>query len=257
MLNIKVVYYINEMHRTLKKTRKNIYSEECKDFTIKLISGITRESRNFLNAVLSITEALALEVSNNPYFKPFLDHIKLQIDKLWSLVDELTELKKCLEPLNYKDESLIYLISRIDRMIREKFINSSHTINVKKPSKIDRIYIKCDIFKLTQTIGYLVENAIQHSPENTEIRIIFRVGKKYLNIYVIDIGEGIPLENMEKIFNPFFTTKVGHRGFGLKFAKTIIISHNGNISIYNNAKREGCTAKIVLPLMKTDIYHET
>lgn len=236
------------MENVKKKQLKAFYSKDNRDFIIKLIGGITQESRNFLNAVLSITEALALEVSNNPYFKPFLDHMKLQIDRLWSLVDELTELKKCFEPFNFNKESLISFINSIDRMLHDKFVTDKHLINIKVPSKIDKIYLNCDLFKLTQAIGYLLENAIQHSPDGTDVKILFKVGKRALSIYIIDKGEGISIENIDKIFSPFFTTKIGHRGFGLKFAKIIINSHNGNIDIYNNAKKQGCTAKIILPI---------
>lgn len=241
------------MVKNYRNQKKYLYQKENRDFIIKLIGGITQESRNFLNAVLSITEALALEVSNNPYFKPFLDHMKLQIDKLWTLVDELTELRKCFEPLNFNKESLISFINSIDRMLHDKFTTTKHLINIKVPSKIDKVYLNCDLFKLTQTIGYLLENAIEHSPDGTEVKILCKVGKRSLSIYINDKGEGISVENIDKIFSPFFTTKIGHRGFGLKFAKIIINSHNGNIALYNNAKKQGCTAKIILPIIHENI----
>lgn len=241
------------MTKTDKSKNNTLYLQENRDFIVRLLGGITQESRNFLNAVLSITEALALEVSNNPYFKPFLDHMKLQIDKLWSLVDELTELKKCFEPLNIKKESLISFIDSIDRMLHDRFTSTKHLINIKLPSKIDKIYLNCDLFKLTQTVGYLLENAIQHSPEGTDVKVLFKVSKRALNIYIIDKGEGISPENKDRIFFPFFTTKIGHRGFGLKFAKIIIISHNGNINIYSNTKKQGCTAKIILPVIHENL----
>ena len=71
-------------------------------------------------------------------------------------------------------------------------------------------------------------------------------------IYIIfeDEGEGIPEENIEKIWNPFFTTKEMGTGLGLGIVKNIIESHGGKIEIGNNYPMRGTKVTLQLPAKK-------
>ncbi|NIP61642.1 MAG: GHKL domain-containing protein, partial [Nitrosopumilaceae archaeon] len=59
-------------------------------------------------------------------------------------------------------------------------------------------------------------------------------GQKYLIIKIEDSGPGISSENINKIFDPLFTTKQTGTGLGLVSCKTIVESYGGNISVNNN-----------------------
>ena len=69
---------------------------------------------------------------------------------------------------------------------------------------------------------------------------------EWVKIEINDTGQGIPKENIEKIFATFFTTKGEGRGFGLWRAKTIIENLGGNISV-TSQKGTGTTFTILLP----------
>ena len=100
--------------------------------------------------------------------------------------------------------------------------------------------------------------------------IIIKAGKENNTIFLefIDNGDGIPLENRDKIFNAFFTTSnpKGHKasstdeltgtGLGLKIVRDIVESYNGEISIENAPTGFSTNIKIIIPIAKPEEIHE-
>ncbi|MCO6516035.1 MAG: PAS domain-containing sensor histidine kinase, partial [Snodgrassella sp.] len=72
--------------------------------------------------------------------------------------------------------------------------------------------------------------------------------QKYQLIRIKDNGEGIKKELMDKIFMPFFTTKISGTGLGLAMVQKIVSSHKGKISIKNNENSSGVTVEVALPI---------
>ena len=103
-----------------------------------------------------------------------------------------------------------------------------------------------DVEQLKQVILNLVLNAMQAMPDGGEICLAARPGGAGLLIEVSDQGCGIPPENLDKIFNPFFTTKEQGTGLGLAVAHQIVSQHDGILQARNNPGR-GMTFSILLP----------
>ena len=103
--------------------------------------------------------------------------------------------------------------------------------------------------QLQQALVNLFLNAIQASPNDSHIEILADRQDNELVISVRDEGEGIKTDAMDKIFNPFFTTKAEGEGsgLGLSIALGIIEHHHGQLMLENNPGR-GVTATVRLPL---------
>jgi len=93
------------------------------------------------------------------------------------------------------------------------------------------IFLRVDTIQLTQVIFNLVINAIYFSPKKGKIVVEVSDEKEHVILRITDEGKGIPKENSEFIFNPFYTTKpVGDgSGLGLSVVHGIIKSHKGTI----------------------------
>jgi signal transduction histidine kinase len=108
-----------------------------------------------------------------------------------------------------------------------------------------------DSSKLQQVFLNLLENAAQHSPEGSEIRFVVTAPKKATaRICVIDQGTGVLPENIQRVFEPFFTTRNKGNGLGLSIVKNIMQALGGDIMIRNNEIPPGCTVEIILPLVQ-------
>jgi len=86
-----------------------------------------------------------------------------------------------------------------------------------------------------------------------EVRVIETPEGDMLRIQVSDQGPGIPLEIIERLYEPFFSTKTDGMGMGLNICRSIIESHHGRLWVENNAtekdpSRPGCTFTILLPI---------
>ena len=104
---------------------------------------------------------------------------------------------------------------------------------------------------LEQAIYNLIDNALRYSPENLPVEIVVLQHSKQLQIRVIDQGPGISHCAQEKIFEVFYSSRIGDRGeggtgLGLHVAAGIVQAHQGTLVVLPTAK--GCTMQINLPI---------
>ena len=102
--------------------------------------------------------------------------------------------------------------------------------------------------QLQQVFLNLLLNAVQATSSNGRISISIKSETKQIEFLVSDDGVGIPRENIEKVFQPLFTTKpIGQgTGLGLALCRQIIASLGGRIDVKSSVG-EGATFRILLP----------
>ncbi len=168
-----------------------------------------------------------------------IDLIEKSIDRISHQVDDVLGYVRN-SPLNLQNISLKELIQ-----------NSLDKVNVPKDveviiSKKD-INIDCDTVKLDAVFINLIVNSIQAMHDGGKIDIEIHEQDNLAIIKFIDSGEGIPEDNLPKIFEPLFTTKQKGTGLGLASCKNIVEQHQGEISVSNNPT----TFTIALPKILT------
>jgi signal transduction histidine kinase len=99
---------------------------------------------------------------------------------------------------------------------------------------------------LKQVFMNILLNAIQSMPDGGNLKVLMGICDEYITVSIIDEGSGITEENIEKIFDPFFSTKEKGTGLGLAIAHKIMQCHNGLIKAYKNEER-GSTFCINFP----------
>lgn len=116
----------------------------------------------------------------------------------------------------------------------------------------EEMWLRADTLQLTQIVFNLIMNAIYFSEKNSLVTIQGFQSEKAIVLKVSDEGPGLTNEAMDKIFQPFFTTKPTGEGsgLGLSVVHGIVASHNGSIIAENN-KDKGATFTVSLP--KTDL----
>ena len=113
--------------------------------------------------------------------------------------------------------------------------------------------VNCNINQMKQVFMNIINNAIQaiEGEGNIDIQTVFLSEKKVVRVSISDNGVGIEKDNIEKIFDPFYTTKsVGEgTGLGLSISYGIVKSHGGQILVSSEAGN-GTTFLIDLPIYR-------
>ena len=221
----------------------------------QIAGGVAHEVRNPLNAILSITEALFREsaIENNPEFEPYIKHIRTQVNRLVLLMNELLDLGKNIPTASIKPVPL-YEVCR-DTIDLWNSSGSLQETTVLLTADIDpvNIYVMADRGRLVQIIFNLLENAAQHSPNSA--KIILRLVDTDLNnpfkptaiIRITDVGCGIPPDKLDRVFDPFYTSRKEGTGLGLALVKHFVEDMNGTVILFNNDPPPGCSAEVHIP----------
>jgi two-component system sensor histidine kinase HydH len=107
--------------------------------------------------------------------------------------------------------------------------------------------LRIDIHLFTQALSNIIINAMQATEKNGTVSLEFSQHNSSGRFIVKDSGKGIPKEEMEKIFNLYFTTKSDGTGLGLSIVQQIISQHNGTISV-DSSVGKGTSMTIEIPL---------
>ncbi|HMN62877.1 MAG TPA: ATP-binding protein, partial [Anaerolinea sp.] len=111
--------------------------------------------------------------------------------------------------------------------------------------------IQADPIRLGQAVGNLLSNAIKFTPAGGKVTVTSGAGGQEVWLRVTDSGPGIPADEQEKIFTPFFRGGQGKRftegmGLGLSIARDLVQAHGGRLELVS-APGEGSQFTIYLP----------
>jgi nitrogen fixation/metabolism regulation signal transduction histidine kinase len=167
-----------------------------------------------------------------------------QVDALKLMVNEFSEYSRTPKIVR-KTINIIELIDEIS------YLYSGQDIEIKKnyPKKIKEI--KLDENKFRQVLINIFDNskAAIENIKNPKIVITVKYDKDFITLKFKDNGIGIPKEIIDKIYEPYVTSKKTGTGLGLAIVNKIIEEHSGKIEI-NNTKPNGVCILITLPLME-------
>ncbi len=138
------------------------------------------------------------------------------------------------------DESLFLLMPMIETRKMKIHENTICSMQIKGDSEL-----------LKQVFMNILLNAIQASPEKGKIDVCVKGEEEFIVVEVSDEGTGIDQENMEKIFNPFYSTKEKGTGLGLTITSKIMLAHRGKIKV-ESEKKKGTCFQLYFPINHED-----
>lgn len=194
----------------------------------ELTSRITHDMRNPLTVIINYA-TMVRKNAKNKLDKKSLDQLELIEDearKMYHQIEDVLNYVK-LPPLKLQTHSLHDILKKV---IERTQIVDDIEINLPKTNP----FITCDIDKMEIVFVNLITNAIEAMNKSGTISINTSESKDTITIEIEDSGPGINQENIEKVFEPLFTTKTTGTGLGLASCKNIIDRHRGTISVKNN-----------------------
>lgn len=217
-----------------------------------LIASLAHEIRNPLVSIKTFTQLLPERIDDEEFRSYFLKVASGEIDRLTGLINELLGFARPSEP-KPQGEDINALIDKMEVLISSEARKKNITI-AKQYGK-DLPQIKVDAEQIKQVLLNIFLNAIQaiHGEGKiyTETRMvqvpIQETPETFMQIEIRDTGVGIPEENLEKIFDPFFSTRPEGSGLGLAISNQIIHEHGGFINVESEVGK-GTSFKVHLPL---------
>ena len=210
----------------------------------EMAAGISHEIRNPLGIIRSSAELLKKKAAKVDPANTIPDIIVEEANRLNRIITDF---------INYaKPRSPNFAACRVEEVIDKNITFLEAQINeqgyvVKKNYQNSLPEIMADSTMLYQSFLNILINAMQAMPDGGRILIEVGAGDHLVTVHFDDEGQGIPHENLGKIWDPFFTTKEMGTGLGLGIVKNIVESHGGSIQIVNRPVR-GARVTIELPL---------
>jgi nitrogen fixation/metabolism regulation signal transduction histidine kinase len=194
---------------------------------IKLIAGNLSERLQHEDKVINIEHMKEEEVEE---IRTGLETIHRRASGLSVFLDAYTNLYKTPE-FRMEQTEVPALLKRIKGLFREQAQQQQCTLKIHCPDP--DLKLELDARMIEQVLINLVKNAMEaiSTQENREIILSATRNKKELGISVEDTGTGIPEDQMESIFMPFFSTKEKGTGIGLSFSQHIMRLHKGYIRV--------------------------
>jgi signal transduction histidine kinase len=221
------------------------------------VSMVAHEIKSPMNTVLAqlkiINDGLAGDVT--PKQKEILDRTSERIMSLVDMSSDLLDLARIESGLVTQEKEKLNLKHILEDQVN--FYQAS-----AKDKGLDLVLDKIPELppimgnrqNIEEVFSNLISNATKYTPEGGRISIDAEVEKKYIRVSVADTGFGIPLNNINRIFDRFYRVKddqtrmITGTGLGLSIVKSIIEAHNGMISVESEPGK-GSTFFVDLPIV--------
>lgn len=237
---IVTVRDITELKRLELLTQRN---DRMKELGL-LAAEMAHEIRNPLGGIKGFASLLERDLKEHPELKKMASYIVEGTDELNALVSHVLDYARPVEP-HFTSTSLKELIEEVVRLVE-----LDHSLQPKPHFKIkltpEKLKASVDPHMLKGALLNLTVNSIQAMPQGGEILFKGALEKNQLILEIQDTGPGIPKEDREQIFSPFFTTKTEGNGFGLTEVHKVVHAHGGQIDLIVSKKR-GAHFKMTLP----------
>jgi PAS domain S-box-containing protein len=214
----------------------------------QLAGSIGHELRNPLGVISNAVYFLKMTQSNaSDKVKEYLDIIEKETRTSDKIVTDLLDFTR----IKSVDRRPVPVSKLIHQSLERQPVPPSIDVALEIPADLPQIY--ADPQHVTQILVNLISNACQAMESkvinNGKLKVSAAVQDAMVKIDVQDMGVGIPPENMKKLFEPLFTTKVKGIGLGLAVSRKLIEANGGRIEAESEAGK-GSTFTVYLPVYK-------
>ncbi len=206
----------------------------------QLAAGIAHEIRNPLTAIKGFLQLFNDEFKGK---QNYFDIIFSELNRIELILSELLLLAKPSE-IKFKNKDIRTILRDVVTLLETQANLQNIQINIDFVNEVS--VITCDENQIKQVFINLIKNSIDAMENSGTIIIRTMVTNESIYIFFIDEGCGIPKSILERIGEPFYTTKEKGTGLGLMVSYNIIENHNGEIKV-DSKENEGTTFEIKLP----------
>jgi two-component system sensor histidine kinase HydH len=214
-----------------------------------LAAGVAHEVRNPLSSIKALATFFAGQFEDGSESHEAGKVMVQEVDRLNRVITELLEFSRPTD-LKRQASDVGQLISRSIQLVQQDVANKHIDIKVNTADDICSAWIDPD--RLTQCLLNLYLNAIQAMEDGGTLTVTCKPGEAgNLLIVVSDTGSGILGDQLDKVFDPYYTTKSKGTGLGLAIVQKIIEAHGGDTTV-RSISDEGTSFSVNIPCKREE-----
>jgi two-component system, sporulation sensor kinase E len=210
----------------------------------ELSASVAHEIRNPLTSLKGFVQILQVEDPKHQFYYQIMHD---ELNRINHIVSELLLLAK--------PQQMKFTRANLNKLLQDvlSLLNTEATLNdiqIDFSTSLRELWIECEPNQLKQLFINLIKNAMEASYKGGVVSITLEeVENKLVSMKVVDNGCGISKERLERIGEPFYSSKEKGTGLGLTVSSKIVQSHNGSIR-FESEQDEGTSVTINLPLQQ-------
>lgn len=208
----------------------------------ELSAGLAHEIRNPLGSIRGTAEIVRDGVPEESPLREFADILLREVDRLNGVVQDFLDFARPEQPREDRVD-LNQLVDEVLALTSRMLVKGKIEVRVERG---DKVCCCGRAEQLRQVLLNLVINAHQAMPEGGTLSLGTQCDGQRVRLQVKDTGTGIAPENLERVFDPFYTTRKDGTGLGLAITSRIISGHRGSISV-DSTPGQGTVFTIELP----------
>ena len=220
------------------------------------VANVSHELKTPIGALGLLSEAILGAKDQPDAVVKFSSRMQMEAKRLTDLVQEIIDLSR----LQSSDPLQKAFDVEASDVVREAVAQSAFSAESRKITveigEIEDATVIGDRDQLIMAVFYLVENAINYSPENTKVSVVVKVKEELLEISVTDQGIGIAEGELARVFERFYrvdparSRMTGGTGLGLSIVKHVALNHGGDIKVWSK-EGVGSTFTLQLPIARS------
>lgn len=216
-----------------------------------MVEEIAHQVRNPIASIGGYAQRLMKASVSSPKAEAYLNRILRETKRLEEMIRRMEELVKMPRPV-FQREKFLEVVERTLQSVSREEKAKGISFNLEEGSLKGEEYFFIDRGLVTRALSHILENSIEsvgqgkRKEDRKRIRVFLACNQENVEISVSDRGEGISKKNLDRIFEPFFSTRPERVGLGLTFVKRVVEDHGGKIRIESRL-RSGTTITLTFP----------
>jgi signal transduction histidine kinase len=235
-----------EVNAQLQKSFEQLRRADRLSALGKLSAGLAHEIRNPLGSIEGAVQILGRPQLPEETRKEFTELASREVVRLKGLLTNFLEFARP-QPPRIIASDIGLLLESVAKLTSQTATMAKVAVQVESAEALPPVSV--DPEQIKQVLLNLVINAVQATPDGGQISLRADQDGDWVRVEVEDEGVGIPPEDIERVFDPFFTTRSSGTGLGLSIAYQIVSQHGGHIAARANRQR-GMTFSVTMPVFE-------
>ena len=245
-LNASLEQRVEARTRELRDAQEKLVRQEKLATLGQLAGGVGHELRNPLGVINSAVYYLKLvQPEADEKIKKYHQMIEQEVHTAGMIINDLLDFGRVVTP----DRQPVSISELLGRVLARFPVPATVQVSLDLPADLPQV--QADPLQLEQVLGNLITNACQAMQAGGQLTLggapVAMDNQQWLRISVNDTGTGITPENMQRLFEPLFTTKLRGIGLGLAVSKKLVEANGGRITVQSEPGH-GSTFSFYLPV---------